>query len=122
MDTNNLSETFFAEDDRVDGLAKVTGKAKFTAEFKPTGLTHGVFVCSTIAKGAIKNMNLYEAKNAPGVIDIIYYLNCPAVPGFKPADRTDQSQCKRFCGTESFLQQYDGKQWSAHCIGSCRYI
>ena len=102
MDKNNLSETFFAEDDRVDGLAKVTGKAKFTAEFKPTGLTHGVFVCSTIAKGAIKNMNLYAAKNAPGVIDIIYYLNCPLVPGFKPVDRTTNPNARDFSGLKVF--------------------
>lgn len=102
MDTNNFSETFFADDDRVDGLAKVTGKARFTAEFRPAGLTYGVFVCSTIAKGAIKNMNLYEAKNAPGVIDIIYYLNCPAVPGFKPVDRTTNPNARDFTGLKIF--------------------
>ncbi len=102
MDTNNLSETFFAEDDRVDGLAKVTGKARFTAEFKPTGLTYGVFVCSTIAKGAIKQMNIYDAKNAPGVIDIIYYLNCPPVPGFKPVDRITNPNARDFSGLKVF--------------------
>ena len=74
------------DEDRADGLAKVTGKATFTAEHKLPGLAYGVFVCSTIAKGAIKNMALAEAKNAPGVIDIIHYLNCPEVPGYKPAE------------------------------------
>jgi xanthine dehydrogenase YagR molybdenum-binding subunit len=102
MDKNNFSETFFAEDDRVDGLAKVTGKAKFTAEFKFAGLTYGVFVCSTIAKGAIRHMNIYEAKNAPGVLDIIYYLNCPAVPGFKPVDRTTNPNAREFTGLKVF--------------------
>lgn len=72
-----------ADDDRADGLAKVTGKARFTAEHKIPGLLYGVFVGSTIAKGAIRNMVLYEAKNAPGVVDIIHHLNCPAVPGYK---------------------------------------
>lgn len=72
-----------ADEDRADGLAKVTGRARFTAEHKIPGLVYGVFVCSTIAKGAIRNMILSEAKNAPGVLDIIHYLNCPPVPGYK---------------------------------------
>lgn len=74
------------DDDRADGLAKVTGKATFSAEHKLPGLTYGVFVSSSIAKGMIKNMVLTEAKRAPGVIDIIYYGNCPDVPGYKPAE------------------------------------
>jgi xanthine dehydrogenase YagR molybdenum-binding subunit len=103
MDTTNFSETFFADEDRADGLAKVTGKATFTAEFKPAGLTYGVFVCSTIAKGSVKNLNLYEAKKAPGVLDIIYYLNCPAVPGFKPVDRLINPNARDFTGLKLFF-------------------
>ena len=102
MDTNNFSETYFAEDDRVDGLAKVTGKARFTAEFKPAGLAYAVFVCSTIAKGAIKQMNIYDAKNAPGVLDVIYYLNCPTVPGYKPVDKIANPNARDFSGLKVF--------------------
>lgn len=76
----------FADEDRVDGLAKVTGKARFTAEHRLAGLAYGVYVTSTIARGSIRNMNLLDARNAPGVIDILYYLNAPAVPGYKPGD------------------------------------
>lgn len=66
MDTNHLYDiTPFADDDRVDGLAKVTGKAKFTAEHQLPGLAYGVFVSSTIAKGVIKNMYLAAAKMQP---------------------------------------------------------
>ena len=36
---------------RVDGVAKVTGKAKYIAEFKFANLAHGYLVQSTIAKG-----------------------------------------------------------------------
>ena len=67
----------FADEDRVDGLAKVTGKARFTAEHRLAGLAYGVYVTSTIARGSIRNMNLLDARNAPGVIDILYYLNAP---------------------------------------------
>ena len=36
---------------RVDGIAKVTGAAKYAAEFNAPGLAHGSVVTSTIAKG-----------------------------------------------------------------------
>ena len=38
---------------RVDGFAKVTGAAKYAAEFNVPGLTYGSVVTSTIAKGRI---------------------------------------------------------------------
>ena len=38
---------------RVDGLAKVTGAAKYAAEYDATGLAHGSVVASDIAKGRI---------------------------------------------------------------------
>jgi xanthine dehydrogenase YagR molybdenum-binding subunit len=91
-----------ADEDRADGLAKVTGKAKFSAEHKIPGLVYGVLVGSTIAKGAIKNMIVSEAKNAPGVIDIIHYLNCPPVPGFKPVDKTANPNARDFGGLKVF--------------------
>ncbi len=78
-----FTETYSA-DDRVDGVDKVTGRATFAAEHQLANMAYAVFVCSTIAKGAIKNMVLAAAKKAPGVLDIIYYLNCPAVPGYDP--------------------------------------
>jgi xanthine dehydrogenase YagR molybdenum-binding subunit len=99
--TNTLG--WFADDDRVDGMAKVTGKARFTAEFRLPNLAYGVFVCSTIAKGSISNMYLREAKNAPGVIDIIYYLNCPVVPGYRSADLTKNPNARDYFGLKVFF-------------------
>ena len=37
---------------RVDGRLKVTGAAKYSAEYSVKGITYGVLVGSTIAKGA----------------------------------------------------------------------
>jgi len=91
-----------ADDDRADGWAKVTGKATFTAEQKPEGLLYGALVCSTIAKGSIRNMILSEAKKAPGVVDIIYHLNCPAVPGYKPADKSKNPNARDYTGLKIF--------------------
>jgi len=80
MKSNN--NTIFWEDERVDGADKVTGKAKYTAEHNLPNMAYAVFVTSTIAKGTIKNVDTSKALAMPGVLDIIYYANCPAVPGY----------------------------------------
>ncbi|MEX3963800.1 hypothetical protein AB4Y42_16565, partial [Paraburkholderia sp. EG286B] len=38
---------------RVDGRSKVTGAARYAAEFTATGLVHGAVVNATIARGKI---------------------------------------------------------------------
>lgn len=83
MNTNKLN-TIFWEDERVDGVDKVTGKARYTAEHNLPNLAYAVFVTSTIAKGNIKSMDVTKALAMPGVLDVIYYANCPAVPGYNP--------------------------------------
>jgi xanthine dehydrogenase YagR molybdenum-binding subunit len=102
MDKNlQITETYFAED-RADGIDKVTGKATFSAEFKLANMAYAVFVCSTIAKGAIKNMVLAKAKRAAGVLDIIYYLNCPAVPGYNPYFKDPSKKGYEWSGLKVF--------------------
>lgn len=76
---------FVDENDRVDGLEKVTGKAKYFAEFKLPGLTYGVLVPSTITKGKITSIDIKAAKSAPGVIDVLSHLNKPAAAGYEAA-------------------------------------
>src|SRR5262245_60284391 len=46
---------------RVDGVAKVTGAAKYAAEYKPEGLAYGSVVTSRIAKGGIVRIDASEA-------------------------------------------------------------
>ena len=53
---------------RVDGPAKVTGQAKYAAEFNVPGLAHGFVVSSTIAKGRIKKIDRSAAIAVPGVL------------------------------------------------------
>ncbi|MFN8250866.1 MAG: xanthine dehydrogenase family protein molybdopterin-binding subunit [Ferruginibacter sp.] len=65
----------FSDDDRVDGKLKVTGAAKYAAEYNIPNTAYGVLVGSTIAKGTIQSVDIAEAKKAPGVIDIIYHDN-----------------------------------------------
>jgi len=72
----------FLEDERVDGADKVNGKAKYAAEHSLPNMAYAVFVTSTIAKGSIKNLDTSKALNMPGVLEVIYYGNCPSVPGY----------------------------------------
>jgi len=92
----------FYNDDRVDGFEKVTGRAKYTADHRLDNLAYGVFVTSTIARGAIKNLILSEAKNSPGVLDIIYYQNCPPVPGYKPYEKDPNKKGFEWSGLKIF--------------------
>lgn len=62
---------------RVDGVAKVTGKAKYAAEFKVPNLAYGFIVTSSIAKGTIRAIDTQEASRAPGVIRILTHENYP---------------------------------------------
>lgn len=72
------------EGPRADALDKVTGKATYAAEHRVPNLAHGVFVCSTIAKGTIQSIDEAAALKAEGVIDIISYKNCPTILGYAP--------------------------------------
>ena len=80
MKSNN--NTIFWEDERVDGAEKVNGKAKYAAEHSLPNMAYAVFVTSSIAKGSIKNIDTSKALAMPGVLDVIYYANCPSVPGY----------------------------------------
>ncbi len=62
---------------RVDGVAKVTGKAKYAAEFQVPNLAYGFIVTSTATKGRIKAIDTAEAERAPGVVRVMTHLNAP---------------------------------------------
>ncbi|WP_241499024.1 hypothetical protein [Rufibacter ruber] len=71
--------------DRVDGRLKVTGAAKYSAEYELPNMAHAVLVGSTIAKGSIKSLDTKRAENAPGVLAVLHYQNAPKVPGYAQA-------------------------------------
>ncbi len=62
---------------RVDGPAKVTGQAKYAAEFNVAGLTHGVIVSSAKARGTVKITNTAEVEAIPGVLKVFTSENAP---------------------------------------------
>src|SRR3977135_1668131 len=63
--------------DRRDGRLKVTGHARYAAEFDIDTLAHAVLVQSTIASGEIAGFDLAAAQAAPGVLTIITPDNAP---------------------------------------------
>jgi xanthine dehydrogenase YagR molybdenum-binding subunit len=67
--------------DRVDGRAKVTGRATYAAEFAPDRLCHAVMVTSTIARGNVVSVDAEAARGMPGVIAIMTHGNAPQLPG-----------------------------------------
>ncbi|HKS28133.1 MAG TPA: xanthine dehydrogenase family protein molybdopterin-binding subunit [Pyrinomonadaceae bacterium] len=62
---------------RVDGVAKVTGRAKYAAEFKVPNLAYGFIVLGSVAKGTIKSIDTREAESSPGVVRVFTHLNTP---------------------------------------------
>ncbi|MBS3185707.1 MULTISPECIES: xanthine dehydrogenase family protein molybdopterin-binding subunit [unclassified Pseudomonas] len=68
--------------DRVDGLAKVTGQARYAGEYPDTGLLHGSVVCSTIARGRVLRIDSSEALKVPGVIAVLDHAHRPRVSSY----------------------------------------
>jgi xanthine dehydrogenase YagR molybdenum-binding subunit len=66
-----------AEVDRVDGPAKVTGAARYPADFGFANLAYAVLVQSTVSAGRIRRIATAAAEAAPGVLTVITHRNAP---------------------------------------------
>jgi len=62
---------------RVDGIAKVTGAAKYAAEFNVPGLVYGSIVAATITKGRITRIDTSAATRLKGVLTVLTHENRP---------------------------------------------
>ncbi|GGY08161.1 molybdopterin-dependent oxidoreductase [Massilia dura] len=67
---------------RVDGRAKVTGQAKYAAEYPAADLAYGVVVSSPAAKGKILSIDTRAALAVDGVVEVLTHLNRPKVRSF----------------------------------------
>jgi xanthine dehydrogenase YagR molybdenum-binding subunit len=65
--------------DRVEGPAKVTGAAIYTADYSVAGLLHAVVAPSTISNGRIARIDIESARAAEGVIEVMTHHNAPRV-------------------------------------------
>jgi len=62
---------------RKDGRAKVTGAAKYAAEYNVPGLVYGAVVSSAIARGKITRIDAADALRLSGVLQVFTHENCP---------------------------------------------
>jgi len=66
--------------DRVDGRLKVTGAARYAAEFDAPNLAHATPIQSSIARGRVASIDVGIAKASPGVIAIITFEDVSRMP------------------------------------------
>ncbi len=86
QDTETAPKAAKQLDHRYEGMAKVTGRAKYAAEFSEpfskSDLTYAFIVQSTIPSGTIASIDRAAADRAPGVISILTPFNAPKLnPG-----------------------------------------
>lgn len=70
--------------DRVDGRLKVTGGARYAAEFPVANVAHAVIVQSTVPTGRIAAIDTTAAARAPGVLRVMTHYNTTKLPPLKP--------------------------------------
>ena len=70
-------------ENRYDGRAKVTGRAKYAAEFPVENVAYAYIVQATVPSGSIASIDQSAASHASGVISVITPFNAPklSVPG-----------------------------------------
>ncbi|MBW8902028.1 MAG: xanthine dehydrogenase family protein molybdopterin-binding subunit, partial [Massilia sp.] len=79
--------------DRVDGRLKVTGQARYAAEFSYPGLVYGVALGSTVAAGRVRDIDTAAAEQLPGVLLVLTHKNVPKMA--PPAPETPQNRFTR---------------------------
>jgi xanthine dehydrogenase YagR molybdenum-binding subunit len=86
--------------DRVDGMLKVTGQARYAGEFPEQGLLHGSVVSSTIARGRALSIDTSKALAVPGVVAVIDHTNRPPIASYdknyEDADAAEGSPFRPF--------------------------
>lgn len=62
---------------RIDGLLKVTGTARYATDYVLENIAHAVIFKSTIAAGKITEIDTAEAERSAGVLAVITHKNAP---------------------------------------------
>ncbi len=72
--------------DRIDGVQKVTGAAKYAYEYPVEGVTYVFPVQSTIARGRVVSIDASAARALPGVIAVLSHENAPRLTPLDDAE------------------------------------
>jgi xanthine dehydrogenase YagR molybdenum-binding subunit len=70
-DANTAFSTVGTDVDRVDGLAKATGRAKYAYDVTFPGLLQAMILRSKVARGKLSGLELDEARRLPGIAAVI---------------------------------------------------
>lgn len=89
---------------RIDGRAKVTGQARYSAEFNVPGLVYGSVVQSTIPRGRIASIDTSAALRVEGVLDVLTHEHRPHMASEPRAYKDDVAP-----GGSPFRPLYDDK-------------
>jgi xanthine dehydrogenase YagR molybdenum-binding subunit len=73
--------------ERIDGIAKVTGAARYASDEPVVNPAYGYLLVSRIARGTIRSIDVTQAKAVAGVLDVFTHENIG--PGFKTAKGPD---------------------------------
>lgn len=74
----NTKKKFVGEgSDRIDGLLKVTGAARYSMDYPIANAAYGILLKSEIAAGKIRDIDTSAAEKAPGVLAVITHKNAP---------------------------------------------
>src|SRR6266516_258494 len=71
---------------RIDGVQKVTGAAKYAYEYPVEGVTYVFPVQSTIARGRVVSIDASAARALPGVIAVLSHENAPRLAPLDDAE------------------------------------
>src|SRR5215471_8550420 len=71
---------------RLDGVQKVTGAAKYAYEYPVKGVTYVFPVQSTIARGRVSSIDASAARALPGVVTVLSHENAPRLASLDDAE------------------------------------
>jgi xanthine dehydrogenase YagR molybdenum-binding subunit len=74
---------------RVDGRTKVTGEARYAADFNSDRLAYGAVVASTVPTGRVKRIDTSYAERVTGVIKVVTHENRPPMAEKNDAYKDD---------------------------------
>src|SRR5258708_33235685 len=86
MKTQLITRAIGAPLNRVDGVQRVTGTAKYAYEYSVEGVTHVFPVQSTIAKGRVVSIDAHAAQALPGVLAVLSHENAPRLAPLDDAE------------------------------------
>lgn len=98
---------------RVDGRMKVTGEAKFTAEFDVADLAYAEPVFSAITKGRVARLDVSQAEHAQGVVAVITPNNMPRI---KAPTLMDIEKPDKLAASNLPVFQDDSVMWNGQVI------